>query len=78
MTPLHLAVDGGHAAIIEVLLDAGADLEAGIYDTPLDLARNQKRTDIVDLLIQRGAVKCGRGSWSRYQLVCDRAFLPIP
>jgi ankyrin repeat protein len=57
---LHEAVEGGHAAIIEVLLDAGADLEARTmteYYTPLDLARNQKRTDIVDLLIQRGAVK---------------------
>ncbi len=60
MTPLHLAVNGGHDAIIEVLLDAGADLEARTrtkQDTPLDYARIKKRTDIVDLLIQRGAVK---------------------
>lgn len=58
-TPLHEAVWGGHIAIMEVLIDAGADLEPqGSDDTPLDVAkRNKKRTDILDLLIQRGAVK---------------------
>ncbi|KAE8346554.1 hypothetical protein BDV24DRAFT_122995 [Aspergillus arachidicola] len=53
-TALHWAVGNGHANIVQLLLDYGADINA-ISDTgstPLDMARNDMMKGI---LRQRGA-----------------------
>jgi len=57
--PLHMAVEGGHRDLVELLLDAGADPtgDNGPYDhwSPLMLAMHPGRDDLRDLLIARGA-----------------------
>lgn len=53
VTPLHLAAEKGYSAIVQLLIDSGADLLAqnGKGDTPLDIALTQKKhaktTDIL-------------------------------
>jgi ankyrin repeat protein len=56
--PIHIAVERGEAAIVKMLLDAGADPEdcpAGYGWTPLQLAAHWGHSDIVSLLLERGA-----------------------
>ena len=64
LTPLHWAIGGGHKEIVQLLLDAGADLNEGLISapsyTPLYLAAVQK--DIVQLLLDRGADPDGASS----------------
>ncbi|KAH0559938.1 hypothetical protein GP486_003544 [Trichoglossum hirsutum] len=57
-TPLHAAVDRGDVAVVQMLVDAGVDLNlvAGEYgDTPLMQAVRGNRIDICHLLIGIGA-----------------------
>ena len=56
-TPLHSAVNGGHAAVATFLLDAGADIEAIDIDgdTPLHWAACTDNIAMIDLLLDRGA-----------------------
>ncbi|GJN91080.1 hypothetical protein Rhopal_004095-T1 [Rhodotorula paludigena] len=51
-TPLHLATDRGHAPVVKVLLEAGADRALADEDgnTALDLARLAEHDDLVALL----------------------------
>lgn len=62
-SPLHFAVDNGGVETAEVLLDAGADIEARARRglTPLHLAveRRRQRPDgaVIKLLVERGADK---------------------
>lgn len=65
-TALHLAAEHGHAAVVRVLLDAGADLEAADRGgmTPLLWAIERRRRPVVSLLRERGAnllATTGRG-----------------
>lgn len=57
VTPLHVAVARGTAAMVAVLLDAGADL--GVKDsdgrTPLDECRQRQDAEILRLLQERAA-----------------------
>ena len=57
-TPLHAAVDQGHAAVAELLIVKGADLNArmkgGGY-TVLDLANLKEQTETAVLLRKHGA-----------------------
>jgi ankyrin repeat protein len=56
-TPLHSASAAGQREVCEVLLDAGADVNAvqhGGYTALLDAAQNGN-TELVDLLLARGA-----------------------
>jgi ankyrin repeat protein len=55
-TPLHVAVAEGRADLVDVLLEAGADLEARTeHDrTPLHVAL-ERAPQLVDLLLARGA-----------------------
>lgn len=58
-TPLHYAADGDHLAIAELLLDAGADVnaikESNSGDTPLAFAVAASSFEMVKLLIDHGA-----------------------
>jgi hypothetical protein len=57
--PLHLAVEGGHRAVVELLLRAGADPngsnEGYMHWSPLMLAMGEGRAPIRQLLLRRGA-----------------------
>jgi ankyrin repeat protein len=55
--PLHSAVRASHTDIVELLIAKGADINAKNNEgrTPLDIARQQNRMDIVALLRQHGA-----------------------
>lgn len=56
-TPLHWAAEKNHYEIAEMLLDAGADLEATTSwgATPFDWAATMGSTRVADLLLARGA-----------------------
>ncbi|MBV7328333.1 ankyrin repeat domain-containing protein [Chloroflexi bacterium TSY] len=59
-TPLHHAAWKGYVEIVELLLDAGADIDAHNNNThwgtiPLHAASHGKRTAVAKLLVQRGA-----------------------
>ena len=55
-TPLHNATVLGHKEIGELLIAAGADVNAKVNDgrTPLDWAIKYKQTEIADLLRKHG------------------------
>lgn len=55
--PLHEAVDGGRTEIVQVLIDAGADLDNQKSDgrTPLHMAVSRGSIDIVKALLAAGA-----------------------
>lgn len=54
MTPLHWAVENEHIEVIRILLEHGADVYAASkFDkTPINLAIEHQRFDIVDMLNQ--------------------------
>jgi uncharacterized protein len=55
--PLHSASAAGQREVCEILLDAGADVNAvqhGGYTALLDAAQN-KNTELIDFLLERGA-----------------------
>jgi ankyrin repeat protein len=55
-TPLNLAVQNGHVEMAELLLEAGADVNAGgEWYSPLHSAILYGNTDVVALLIEAGA-----------------------
>lgn len=56
-TPLHHAAYGGHVEIIELLLKAGAAVDAAALNggTPLMRAIQSSRPSCVDVLLQAGA-----------------------
>jgi ankyrin repeat protein len=56
-TPLHWAAEHDRRAVAQMLLDAGADLEATTSwgATPLDWAATMGGTKVADLLLARGA-----------------------
>ncbi len=56
-TALHMACNSGHLECVRMLLDAGADMNAGTARkfTPLTLASINGHFEIVELLIEAGA-----------------------
>ncbi|KAL3464837.1 ankyrin repeat-containing domain protein [Aspergillus heterothallicus] len=57
MTPLHLAANKNHLAVVEILAKNGANKEArdAANNTPLMLADQNANTDVVELLLEHGA-----------------------
>src|SRR6202008_403948 len=57
VTPIHAAATGGHADILLLLIDHGADLEARnlIGDTALHIASRSARLEAGKCLLNRGA-----------------------
>ncbi len=57
-TPLHLAALNGRKAVAELLIDKGADVNAKseIGVTPLDLAIDKGKKELVDLLRNHGGI----------------------
>ena len=60
MTPLHIAAEGGHKEIAELLIANGADVNVKdnnqfVRGTPLDWAIKRKKTETADLLHKHGA-----------------------
>ena len=53
---MHFATGWDHKEIVELLIDAGADVNAkdDIGDTPLDVAIQLKQTEIAELLGKHG------------------------
>ncbi|MBT8476854.1 MAG: ankyrin repeat domain-containing protein [Alphaproteobacteria bacterium] len=68
LTPLHLASSGGHLALVELLVERGANLEAGngAVGTPLHSAAQADRTDVVVFLHDAGANPAARTSGGAY------------
>ena len=69
-TPLHMAAEGGHREIVDLLIAKGADINAtagwgdGVGWTPLHMAAEEGHKKVVELLILKGAdinVKNGDG-----------------
>ncbi|MCJ1428260.1 hypothetical protein MMC29_006169 [Sticta canariensis] len=53
-TPLYDAVRGGHERVAQMLLDHGADINAGLR-SPLNIAVRRGNLDMVRFLLERGA-----------------------
>ncbi len=71
LTPLLLAVENGSEALVDLLLERGADIHEG--DVPLLLAVRKRRKNIVQLLLDRGADvnKPNRSGWTALQEAAD-------
>lgn len=54
-TPLHDAVQGGYERVAQTLLDHGADINAGKFHSPLDVAVRRGTLEMVRFLLERGA-----------------------
>lgn len=53
-TPLRIAIESGFHSLVEVLLDAGADMEIGKWNGPMDRALRARNLGVVQLMVQRG------------------------
>ena len=58
-TPLPWAAEGGHEAVVKLLLEKGAELETKDNDgwTPLSWAAEKGHEAVVKLLLEKGAEK---------------------
>lgn len=74
-TPLHYAADRGHAGVVRLLLEEGANVNARDTSkrTPLHLAALSGRTDAVAALLREGASKTAKNAVGMTPLECARA-----
>lgn len=78
-TPLHMAVARGSVKIADVLIGAGADLEAKAGDNqyeghPLHTAAAANQVTVADLLVEHGAKVDARDSQGRTPLLVAAAY----
>ncbi len=68
-TPLHKAAEDGHAAVVKVLVDSGADENAITFRgfTPLQLATRMGRASVVEILRNAGALGAATDGASQVQ-----------
>ena len=61
MTALHWAVDRGNVSAVEVMLKFGADVnaESKFDKTPLEIASDNARPDIYEMLQNAEQFRCG-------------------
>jgi ankyrin repeat protein len=76
-TPLHLALESGHAAIARYLVDQGADINLKDKDqaSPLHNAAYLGDADIVDVLLKKGATSLNEGNFrgqTPLHFACER------
>jgi ankyrin repeat protein len=80
-TPLAQAATYGHSAVVELLLDRGAFVDAGTTKgfTPLHAASYQGQTECVELLIKRGATVMAQTTdqWLALHFAALRGKLPV-
>ncbi|CAM1508997.1 Fc.00g027360.m01.CDS01 [Cosmosporella sp. VM-42] len=71
-TPLHCAAEGGHEAIVRLLVELGADKEAKDQEggTPLHYAARGGHEAIMRLLVELGADKEAKDQWGGTPLHC--------
>ncbi|KAJ3102795.1 hypothetical protein HDU96_009521, partial [Phlyctochytrium bullatum] len=70
--PLHVSAHYGHAALCQVFLQAGADIDCrdDCYQTPLILAAFRGHLDVVKLLVESGAKIEGKNKDGWTPLLC--------
>jgi len=76
-TPLHLALESGHAEIAKHLIDQGADINSKDKDknAPLHNAAYLGNPEIVDLLLKKGAASLNEGNFrgqTPLHFACER------
>lgn len=78
MTPLHWAVEREHVDVMHILLDHGADINAtSKFDkTPISLALEHDRLDLVDIL-QQERVLIGIGAHQQSQATFNSTELEV-
>ena len=65
-TPMHYAVEQGHQEALQLLLDAGYEIDVeGIYSTPLARALANGHLNCAELLIKAGAKLIMKDAWGR-------------
>lgn len=72
-TPLHNAADGGHALIIEDLINAGASIHVkdAYGDTPIHIAAGKGHSVVVNLLLKKGASVDAKNKEGIYTASCS-------